>query len=101
MAIARKVLMQEIQAGRYEIDPIVREALSRVPDRTPAEVHLNPGDIERCGGVDTRDDAECPVRLTADANVAPGECLVVTDDGTVESTMEGHLGEIDQALTTE
>ncbi len=48
MEIARKVIMQEIKAERYEVAPIVREALSRLPSRMDAVVHLHPDDLARC-----------------------------------------------------
>jgi len=101
MEIARKVLMQEIQAGRHEVDPIVREALSRLPTRMDAVVHLHPDDLARCELASK--DEESPdaedVSFVADSGVCRGECLVQTSHGTVESSIEGHIEEISKALT--
>ena len=45
--IAEKVLMQAIEAGRYEIDPIVKEALSKIPTNADVVVRLHPDDLDR------------------------------------------------------
>ncbi len=98
--IARKVLMQEIQAERYQIEPIVREALSRIPQRTDVVVHLHPDDLARCelAEQDGPDSAQATVRFSADPGVDRGECLLRTSEGTVESTVEEHLAEITKTL---
>ncbi|MBT3199248.1 MAG: hypothetical protein HN350_04970 [Phycisphaerales bacterium] len=100
MEIARKVLMQEIQAQRYEVDPIVREALSRLPGQVDAEVHMHPDDLSRCE-LARQDAADCDdgVTFVADASVHRGECLVRTEHGTVESSIDGHMDEIAQAFS--
>lgn len=101
MEIARKVLMQEIQAEKYQVDPIVREALSRIPPRMDAVTHLHPDDLARCelARLDTEAPGAGGLRFIADPDVRRGECLVQTSQGTVESSIEGHLQEIAAALT--
>jgi flagellar assembly protein FliH len=96
--IARKVLMQEIQAERYQIDPIVTEALRRVPSRGGVVVHLNPGDCARCEAAVKKDGDPQQVRFVADVNVQPAECLLETPEGIVESSVEGHLVAIAEGL---
>ncbi len=98
--IAQKVLMQEIQAERYQIDPIVREALSKIPQRTDVVVHLHPDDLARCelAEQDGSDSAQATVRFAADPGVDRGECLLQTSGGTVKSTVEEHMAEITKTL---
>ena len=98
--IARKVLMQEIQAQRYEIEPIVREALSRIPDRMEVMAHLHPDDLSRCEltGQDQADSVRTNIQFIADPGVKRGECLLETSEGTVKSTVEEHLAEITKTL---
>lgn len=98
--IAQKILMQEIQAERYQIEPIVREALSRIPQRTDVVVHLHPDDLARCelAKQDGPDSAQATVRFIADPGVDRGECLLLTSEGTVKSTVEEHLAEITKTL---
>lgn len=100
LEVARKVLMQEVQAGRYEIDPIVREALSRIPSRTEVVVHLNGDDLARCKLVaqQTETTGAGSIRFIADSKVPPAGCLLQTTQGTVESSVDEHLGQIAEAL---
>lgn len=98
--VARKVLMQEIQAGRYEIDPIVQAALEQVSGWQDVVVHLNPDDFGRCAqaGNDENSDASSGVRFVADPSVRHAECLLESPQGIVQSAIEEHLGEIAAAL---
>ncbi len=97
--IARKVLMQEIQASRYEIDPIVKEALGRVPLRSQVLVYLNPEDLARCELAQQAADGTGPaLRFVGDASVAKAHCLLEASDGTVTSNVEERLEDIELAL---
>ncbi|HUT02224.1 MAG TPA: FliH/SctL family protein [Phycisphaerae bacterium] len=98
LGIARKVLRQEIQAGRYEIDPIVAEAMEHIPARCEVTVHLHPDDYARCRAIAAGPDDSNGPRFVADANVLPGECFLETSEGTVESSVETQLSEITHAL---
>ena len=100
--IAKKVLVQEIQADRHQIAPIVTEALSRVPDRTDVVVHLHPDDFARCeqAGKSGEANGKNAVSFVADPKVQRGGCLLQTSRGDVESSIDGQLEEISQALKT-
>jgi len=98
--IAGKVLMQEIKAGRCEIEPIVKEALRRVPGHQDVAIYLNPEDLARYDQARRADDAEQDghVRFLADPGVPRGRCLVKTDDGVVEWSPEAQLEDIAEVL---
>ena len=98
--VARKVLMQEIQAGRYEIDPIVKEALQRVPPRQDVVAHLHPEDwrlSQMAQGADSPS-AAGSIRFVADPSVSRGECVLETIEGIVVSAVDDHLDTIADAL---
>ena len=98
--IARKILMQEIRTERYEIDPIVKEALQNAPMCRDAVVHLHPDDLVQCqtarqsDGPGTSDD----IHFVADPAVGRAECLIETAQGIIESSTESQLAEISEAL---
>src|SRR4030067_522779 len=46
--IARKILMQKVENGDYEIESIIKEALKNAPGSQDVIVHLNPEDLEKC-----------------------------------------------------
>jgi len=101
LEIAGKVLMQEVQGGRYDMEPIVRAALERLPNGREVTVHLHPDDLARCemarqaqgeGG------AAGGVRFVADPQVAPAACRVASPQGVVHSDVETNLASVAAAL---
>ena len=99
LEIAKKVVMQEIKAGSYEIEPIVKEALSRLPNVNGAAVHLHPDDLARCEMANSPEDsASLGVQFVADPSIGRAECIVKTAGGTVESHIDTHFEEIERTL---
>ncbi len=97
LGIARKVLMQEIHAERYELEPIVREALGHIPARQDVLVRLNPDDLRRCD-VESLAGEDDGIRFAPDPAVPPAGCVVETPQGIVESSPGGGLEDIEQTL---
>lgn len=90
LAIAREIVRTEIDAGRYDIQRIVREALAASgAGRAACVVHLNPIDVERLAGVPFRS----ATRLESDPEVSPGDVHVSTQRGTL-------VRDVDAALAT-
>ena len=99
--IARKVLMQEVADGHYKIETIVLEALKNAPSRENVVVHLNPADAAFCRQAQEQSDGQLfgDIKIEADPNVKPADCVVVTPRGLVESFTETHLLHIAEAFT--
>ena len=96
--IARKVIAQEIEAGRCDIEPIVREALDRAPPKRECAVHLHPDDLaalQQAG--DGRTDL-AHLRLTDDPTLGRGECIIETTEGTVEARTADRLRHVRAAM---
>ncbi len=89
MNIASRVLMQEIKAGRYEIDPIVQEALASVSAHQNVTVRLHPDDLSRCSLATAA--ADGGPSFVADPSIARAHCRIETPEGTVESDIDSHL----------
>jgi flagellar biosynthesis/type III secretory pathway protein FliH len=90
LAIAREIVRSEIDAGRYDIERIVREALAASgAGRTACVVHLNPIDVERLAGVPFR----AATRLESDPEIAAGDVHVSTARGTL-------VRDVDAAMAT-
>lgn len=98
MEIAEKVVHQELDAGRVNIDAIVREAMAQLPRADSAVVHLNPADLERSGLANNSGDSDS-VQFQADATVPPGGCVVRSAEGRVESTPDESLQQIRRTFT--
>lgn len=104
MNVARRVLAQEIEAGHYAIEPIIREAIRGVPARREVVVRLNPQDLKAMQGAPGADaeagQAALPanVRLVADPAIGRAECVVDMAEGTVEAGIDGKLDQIRRTL---
>jgi len=98
--IARKVLMQKIKDGDYEIETIIKETLKNTPTHQDLIVHLNPEDLAGCqkaqqeGGVGSL----AGIKLVADAGIGRAECVLESPRGIIRSLIEEHLEQIGRAL---
>lgn len=100
--IARKILMQKVQDGDYEIEAIVKEALENAPTRQDVVVHLNPEDHLLCQKAqqDEPNGDLAGIKFVSDQNIGRAECLLETPKGMIESLIEEHLERIGKALKT-
>ncbi len=88
LAIARELLRTEVDAGRYDLESMVRETLkSAEADHGACIVHLNPEDAARIAGVRFR----AGVRIEPDEGVGRGCVHVVTSQGLLVRDLRGAL----------
>lgn len=96
--IARKILAQKVKDGDYQIESIIQEALNNSPTRQNVVVRLNPQDLARCQQMQQGDGAFASVKLVADPDIGPAQCVIDTPKGKVESLIEEHLEQVARAL---
>ncbi|MHC4912182.1 MAG: FliH/SctL family protein [Planctomycetota bacterium] len=98
--IARKILVQKVQEGDYEIESIVKESLNNAPAHNDIVVHLNPGDLTQCQKLqqDNAAGALAGLKFVADPNIGRAECMLETPKGIIESLIDDHLEQIAKAL---
>jgi flagellar assembly protein FliH len=98
--IARKILMQKVEDGDYEIESIVKEALKNTPTRQDVVAHLNPEDFVQCQKAQQDEPAGilAGIKLVPDPNIGRAECLVESPKGIIESLINKHLEQIGKAL---
>jgi flagellar biosynthesis/type III secretory pathway protein FliH len=93
--IARTLLRCEIDAGRYDIERIVRETLhASGAGRGACVVHLNPVDVARLEGVVFR----VGTKLEADPEVPPGDVHITTARGLLVRDVEQALASIAERI---
>jgi flagellar assembly protein FliH len=97
LEIAGKVLAQDIEGGKYRIEPIVHEALSRIPCRRDIVVRLNPLDLARWQEAGVAPSA-AGVKLAADPSVRRAECVVECAEGVVSATVGESLARAAEVL---
>lgn len=98
LVVARRILRKEVDAGRYDLERIVRETLAASgAGRGACVVHLHPDDLAALQGVPFRAGTE----LQADHEVARGEVHVTTARGTIVRDIDAALASIATRLAEE
>jgi flagellar biosynthesis/type III secretory pathway protein FliH len=99
--IARKILMQKVEDGDYEVESIVKEVLKKAPTHEDLVVHLNPEDLAECQKIQ-QDEPQgdlAGVKLVSDPKIGRAECLLESPKGIIESLINEHLERVGKALT--
>ncbi len=99
--IARRILVQKVENGDYEIVSIVKEALKNAPSPHDVIVHLNPEDHAQCQKAlhqTQQDGAFNGIQFVSDWSVGRAECLLETPKGIIKSLIDENLERIGQAL---
>ncbi|QDU70028.1 FliH/SctL family protein [Engelhardtia mirabilis] len=95
LEIARQVLRTELEAGRYELEGVVRECLARgTQGRGACQVYVCPSDHERLKDMRLRAATE----LLVDPGLAAGEVRVESPQGLVVRDPLSVLERITEAL---
>lgn len=95
LVIAREIVRKEIDAGHYDIERIVREALHvSGAGRAECVVHLHAEDLKRLSGVAFRS----ATRLEADPEVSRGDVHVSTPRGVVVRDLDAALASVMERL---
>jgi len=105
LAVARKIICQEISVDRQIILNVVKGALDKVVDHEKVKIRINPQDLET---VQTALFEFLPhveslenVHFEADAGLTPGGCVVETNFGNIDARIENQLAQIEAAFSDE
>lgn len=100
-AVARRVLRREVECDPGAVLPLVHELLARGNASAALSIRLSPRDhahlasckdsLAEAAGLDG-------LRLRVDAAIAPGGCVVETEQGTLDGRLETQLERIEEAL---
>ena len=99
--IARRILIQKVENGDYEIESIVKEALQNAPSRHDVVVHLNPEDHAQCQEAlmqDQQNGTFAGIKFVSDGSIGRAECVLETPKGMIKSLVDENLERISQAL---
>ena len=102
IAVAGKVIRQEISTDRDIVLNVLREAVKNVLDRDRIKIRLNPRDHERMSklapGLIFGFEGIRSITLEAVESISPGGAVIETAFGEVDATIERQLEEILKAL---
>lgn len=105
--IAGKVLMQELEAGRFQMEPVVREALRHIPARRDivvrlcpqdAALYLTPGDSAGANHACAAAGTAPGLKVVADPALRRGDCIVETAEATVSATVAERFQAVAEVL---
>ena len=98
--IARKILMQKVEDGNYEIESIIKEALKNAQGHQDVVVHLNPEDLAKCQKAqqDEPSGTLAGIKLVSDPNIGRAECVLENPEGIIKSLIGENLERIGKAL---
>ncbi len=98
-AIARKILHREAQVDPLLLAGVVRVGLDQVARGTHVRLRVHPDQIHAWRQFFAQQhDMDSPPELLGDATLGPGHCLLETDLGTTDLTLESQLKEIEQGF---
>ncbi len=95
VAVARRVVGREIALDADLVVAMARVALDRLGEGTPAVVRLHPEDLEATGQTGW---AGPHVTIVADAAVSRGGCLVESEFGFIDASVDAQFDQIAQAM---
>jgi flagellar assembly protein FliH len=104
-AVARQLLARELSTGGEVVADLVRRALTEFPIDQPVRIRVNPQDLATLSSMVGHDGA--PVAMTggrdaswlADAQIAPGGCVVEGRDRIIDGRVDLGLERIYRRLT--
>jgi flagellar assembly protein FliH len=101
LAIAHRILLRESSIDRDLLVALARVALERLGDAGSATIRLNPEDYAQT--VQRHGDhwAGARVRVVADPGVSRGGCLVESDFGVVDASLDAQFAQVVQAFAGE
>ena len=98
IAIARRVLHREVSVDQELTAALAHIALERLGGATPATVRLHPDDYATVTGGQTAPLSGRQVEVVPDPGVARGGCLVESEFGTIDASVDAQVDEIARAV---
>jgi len=98
LAIAGKILHREAQVDPMLLAAIVRLALAQLKEGSAASIRVRPEDAEKWRNYIAAEKLELPVRVIESAELEHGDCILETELGTVNVSLETQLKEIERGF---
>jgi flagellar assembly protein FliH len=101
LTIARRILRREVSLDHDFVLAMVRVALDKFEQGTPATIRLHPDDLLRVGQALTDGTAGSNVRVVPDGALSRGGCIVESDIGFIDASLDTQFDQVAQALAME
>ena len=98
LAMAKRVVRREVALDKDFALAMARVALDRLGERSSTTIRLHPDDFATVAGRHVEEWAGAHVSVESDPAVTRGGCVVQSDLGTVDGTIEAQFDEIARAV---
>lgn len=98
LAIAAKILHREAQVDPLLVAALVRVAIDRLHDGSSVTVRVSPMTAEKWRAHVTNPLNSPNVTIVEDAHLSPDDCILETDLGSANFSIDGQLKEIEQGF---
>jgi len=101
--IAQRILGQVLKEDAFQkqmLESQVRKFLSAIVDESKVIIHVNPKQMEWINQLDMAKSTSVPAKMLFRSNdkLAPGECLLETENFIVDGTIAGQLERIEKKI---
>ncbi len=101
LAIARRVIGEELKTGPDAVLSCIKSAMKKVIEGSSVRIHLNPDDMQLIEGK-IKDNLQPPgghqVEMVSDATIGKGGCLIETEFGLIDATLESRWRAIEEEI---
>lgn len=105
LAIARKIVFQEVRTDREVILRVVREALKRTNEAANVKIRINPSDFNILKNNENMFGAEMNslenLHLIKDDRINDGGCMIETEMGEIDARIETQLRAVEDEFRNE
>lgn len=98
LTLARRVVHREVSLDPQLVAALAHVALERLGERAPATIRLHPDDYATVLSQQGEQWQGAQVSLVPDAAVARGGCVVESDFGMIDASVDAQLDEMSRAL---
>lgn len=98
LAVSKKVIGQEIKTDREIVLNMLNKALEKLRDRSLAEIHVNPEDLDFVEANRARVNFRGALELIPDPSISIGGCLIRTKTGDIDARIKSQFEELSHGL---
>lgn len=98
LAIAGKILHREAQVDPMLVAAIVHLALGQLKEGSAASIRVRPDQAQRWHSHLATQSLDIAVKIVEDGDLEPGDCILETELGTVNFSLEAQLKEVERGF---
>lgn len=98
LEIAKKIVGREVMFDREIALTLVKVSLKKIHSRALAQIHLNAEDLAFVQSRRDQIDFRGSLEFIEDRSISPGGCLIHTETGDIDATIESQFEEVAHAL---